>query len=312
MTLGGPDVWIKRDDLTGLAIGGNKTRMLDFWVAEARNAGADMLITGAFLQSNHSRQVAAAANRFGMKAVLVLFGKLDNEIQGNLLLDAVLGAEIRHMPDGDFSNIHEHLAIAEREYRAKGHRPHVIHGLAAAGITGAIAYVGCLLETLSQFEETEIMPDCIITPSGSGATHAGLALGVRALGLPIEVFGISVRRSAGEIRPSVAAIANQAAEILGLETRLAPEDILVDDQSVGEGYGIPTEECMEAIRMAARTEGILLDPTYSSKVMGGMMRLIQQKKFSADQKVLFLHSGGTPILFARHRLFASEARIAPL
>jgi len=148
----GPRIWMKRDDLTGLAFGGNKTRMLEFWMAEARNAGADVVITGASLQSNHCRQVAAAANRLGLKTALVLFGKIEGEIQGNLLLDAILGAEIHNVQSGDFSTLRENLYAAQRAYQDRGFKPYVIDGLGPSSVLGAVAYVECALELLPQMQ----------------------------------------------------------------------------------------------------------------------------------------------------------------
>lgn len=305
-TLRGPKIWMKRDDLTGLALGGNKTRMLEFWMAQAREAAADLVITGAFLQSNHCRQVAAAANRLGMKTVLVLFGKIQGELQGNLLLDVILGADIRNVPDGSFADLQQHLYATEQAYRERGYKPYVIDGLGAATVTGAVAYVECLLEMVAQWEEIGLKPDYVITPSGSGSTHAGLALGVKTLGLRTKIQGFSVRRNAREIRPSVAGIANQAAQLLDLPINLDPEEILVEDRTVGEGYGIPTEGCLEAVRLLGQTEGILLDPTYSGKAMAGLIHSARERHFPPGSTIVFVHTGGVPILFARSRYFSPD------
>lgn len=308
-TLSGPHILIKRDDLTGLAFGGNKTRKLEFWMADARDKGANVVITGAGVQSNHCRQTVAAANKLGMKTVLVLFGKIGDELQGNLLLDDILGAEIINMEEGDHYSVRPLLYEVAEEYREKGYSPYVIDGIGPSAPLGAVAYVECAVELCDQLQEQGVTADYIVTASGSGGTHAGLALGAKLLGASFKVFGISVRRQEKEILPSVAGQANKVAEILGVDVSLSPDEVLVDDGYVGQGYGIPTDLGREAIRLAAQTEGIMLDPTYTGKVMSGLIDLIRQGLFSPDSTIVYLHTGGTPIIFARSEFLASSAKI---
>ena len=288
-------VLIKRDDLTGLAFGGNKTRKFEFALGDARAQGATAIITGAASQSNHARQAAAAAAHLGMKCVLV--NRHDHRsrmgIQGNLLLDYLLGADVRLVEGGDQNDVKEQVVA---ELRAQGETPYLIGWRATA--LGTAAYAGCVLEMLDQLDGQEATADYICVASGHG-THAGLALGVKALGLPIRVQGYSPSRGdEARRKEGVAAIGNEAAGILGLDVRLAAEELENTDAYVGETYGVVTQAGLDAVRLLARTEGILLDPVYTGKAVSGIIDRIGGGEIPAGATVVYVHTGGTPALFA--------------
>lgn len=288
-------LFIKRDDLTGLAFGGNKARKFAFTFADALQEGADCVITGAASQSNHARQAAAAAARLGMKAYLVnqYDRRAEMGIQGNWLLDCLLGAEVRLVAPGvDPGQVKRHLA---EELRAAGHHPYVIGERAA--ILGAVAYAECALEVAEQLAALGARADLLAVASGAG-TQAGLALGAKALEAGWRVVGYRPGHADGaRVRESIAGLANAAAERVGLETRLAPEEIDNSGEFVGEAYGIPTAAGLEAVHLTARTEGIFLDPVYTGKAMAGLIAAAQRGELR-DATVVFVHTGGAPALFA--------------
>ncbi len=288
-------VLIKRDDMTGVAFGGNKTRKFDFALADAKAQGATAVITGAASQSNHARQAAAAAARLGMKCVLV--NRYDHRsrmgIQGNELLDNILGADVHLVESGDQNGVKERVA---EELRKQGEVPYIITGRATA--LGAAAYVGCALEILDQLDAIGERADFLCVASGHG-THAGLALAVKALGLKTRVQGYSPGRGdEGRRREGVAAVGNEAAEILQLDVRLKAEELENTDAYVGENYGIVTQAGLDATHLLARTEGILLDPVYTSKAVSGVIDRIRRGEIPAGSTVVYVHTGGTPALFA--------------
>jgi D-cysteine desulfhydrase family pyridoxal phosphate-dependent enzyme len=299
--IGGPRIMMKRDDLTGLAFGGNKTRKFDFTFADALREGADCVITGAASQSNHARQAAAAAAKLGMKAYLVnrYDAKAREGIQGNLLLDCILGAEVRLADGPNQGAVREKLV---EELRAAGRRPYVIGHHAA--VLGTVAYINCVLEIAEQLGGRRM--DVIALCSGSG-THAGVALGVKALGLGARVIGYRPGRGEdARVRESVARMANEAAELLDLPTRLEPGEVENRGDYVGEDYGITTPAAIEAIQLVARTEGILIDPVYVGKAMSGVIGDVRRGDIPASGAVVFLHTGGTPALFAYQRELAEH------
>jgi 1-aminocyclopropane-1-carboxylate deaminase/D-cysteine desulfhydrase-like pyridoxal-dependent ACC family enzyme len=288
-------VMVKRDDMTGLAFGGNKTRKFDFSFADARAEGATAVITGAASQSNHARQAAAAAARLGMKCVLV--NRHDHRsqmgIQGNQLLDHILGAEVHLVAGGDAGAVKEKVA---QDLRRRGEVPYLIGSRAAA--LGAAAYTGCVLEILDQLEAVDARADFLCVASGHG-THAGIALGAKSLGLDLKVQGYSPGRGPeGPRREGIAQVGNEAAALMGVETRLTPEEIDNTDAWTGENYGIVTEAGLEAIHLLARTEGILLDPVYTGKAVSGVIDRIRGGAIPAGATVVYIHTGGTPALFA--------------
>lgn len=288
--LGGVEVLVKRDDLTGLAFGGNKTRKLEYLLARARESGAQTLITTGAVQSNHCRQTAAAAARSGFRCILVLSGSSPGEKSGNLLLDHLLGAEIVWTDQKDRDTT---LQEVFKEAQAAGKNPFLIP-YGGSSPAGAIAYAYALQELLNQ----DIQPDWILFASSSGGTQAGLLVGARLFGYTGRILGISVDQPASVLRGRVKELAQQTAAYLGEKITFLEEEIMVNDQFLGGGYGLMGDTEMEAIQLFARLEGLLLDPVYTARAAGGMISLVRSGFFKSGQKVLFWHTGGTPALFA--------------
>lgn len=296
--LGGPPLWVKRDDQTGLATGGNKTRKLEFLVAEALAQGANTLITCGAAQSNHARQTAAAAARFGLSCALVLRGWPPSQTQGNLLLDELLGAEIVWAGDALLTERME--AVAE-SLRTRDHRPYIVP-YGGSNPVGVCGYVAAMEELLAQAAQMGIRFDHIVLASSSGGTQAGLMVAARALGYRGRILGISVDLPAEPLRRRMAELAAATADHLGLLLSFAPEDFAVEDGYLGGGYGVIGDLEREAIRLLARTEGLLLDPVYTGRAFGGLIDLIRRRMFSPQECVLFWHTGGVAGLFARPTL----------
>lgn len=301
--LGGPDIWIKRDDALGLAGGGNKTRKLEFLVAEAIAQGATHLVTVGAVQSNHCRLTAAAAAREGLGCHLVLEERVPGSYRadagGNNLLFHLLGATTELVPAG--TDLAAQMAQAAGRIAAEGGRAYVIPG-GGSNALGSLGYAACMQELAAQFSEQGVRPDAIICGSGSAGTHAGLAVGAHALGLGVPILGISVRRPREEQEGNVHRLALEAAA----KAKAAPpprEVVSVDDRFVGPGYSLPTPEMIEAVRLAARTEGILLDAVYTGKAMAGLIGLVREKRFVRGQTIVFLHTGGAPSLSAFKDVF---------
>jgi len=299
--LGGPRIFIKRDDLTGLAFGGNKTRMFEFLLAQAIEEGADTIIGGAGVQSNYSRQLVAACNALGLEAYLILRrirGKADDDIQGNLLLDLLAGASIRII-DATAEEQGKAMYDLAKELKERGRRPYVVRLAQDDDLSPDVtAYVNCFCEITEQCEELGIQPRHLYSASYD-STQAGLELGRAALGNNMRIMGIA---PAGWLHGGAAALvtkyANQTAQKLGLSCRLDENEVFNTEDYVGEGYGILTTEAIEMIKLMARTEGIFLDPVYTSKAMAGLRDHIRQGMLTNDDVVVFLHTGGTPALFA--------------
>ncbi|HXK41679.1 MAG TPA: D-cysteine desulfhydrase family protein [Anaerolineae bacterium] len=292
--LGGPEVWIKRDDLTGLGLGGNKIRKLAFLLAEAQRQHADVIMTTGAQQSNHARQTAAVAAMLGLPCVLVLRGDPPAKPQGNYFLDLLLGAEVRWSGDRPLLQALDAEAAALRQ---EGRHPYVItYGGSSA--LGACGFVAGIAEVAMQAQALGITFDAIVFASSSGGTQAGMAAGVRALELPTRVIGISISEPASSFRPDLARLTNETAALLKLDLAFSDDDFDVRDAYLGQGYGIVTDVEREAIRFAARTEGQLVDPVYTGRALGGLMDLIRRGEFSPSQRVLFWHTGGAPALFA--------------
>lgn len=292
-----PTILIKRDDLTGLAFGGNKGRKLEFLVADALRRGATWLITAGAAQSNHARMTAAAARLAGMQATLVLSAKSDApEVQGNLLLDRLLGATTRFVPDG--TDMDAAMATVAEELRAEGERPYVIP-VGGSNAIGTLGYVAATLELLQQLFEEGAGPTRLYYANGSRGTQAGLVLGARLYHAPYRVQGIAVSGGDAEKRRRAAAIANAAADLLGAAVRIEEGELHNDDGQIGAGYGIPTPACREAIHLLARHEAVFLDPVYSGKAMAGLIADIRAGAIDPTETVIFLHTGGTPALFAQ-------------
>ncbi|MEM1201412.1 MAG: D-cysteine desulfhydrase [Pseudomonadota bacterium] len=297
--LGGPSLFIKRDDCTGLATGGNKTRKLEFLVGEALTEHADMLVTQGAVQSNHVRQTAAAACRAGLKCHALLERRVPDrdasyEETGNVFLDKVFGATMEFRPSGLDMNA-EAMAVTEK-LRAEGHRPYFIPG-GGSNATGALGYASCAQEIAMQTQATGQTFDWLVMATGSTGTQAGLVAGFHAIGLDLPVMGVSVRQPRERQVDAVHGLTKKTLEKLGAPS-IPASKILVDDGYVGEGYGIPAPSTLEAISMAAKFEGLLLDPVYSAKGMAGLIGLIRQGFFKPTDNVLFLHTGGSVALFA--------------
>ena len=304
--LDGPKFWIKRDDCTGLATGGNKTRKLEFLLADALQQGADMLVTQGAVQSNHVRQTAAAACKFGLDCHALLERRVpdraaDYETTGNVLFDHIFGTTIEFRPPGLDMNA-EARAVIEK-FAANGRKPYFIPGGGSNEI-GALGYVSCAYEMLAQFDAQGLDVGWIVLASGSAGTHAGLLAGLHAAGSDIPVMGISVRqpreRQIAAVHKLAAATAAQLTDI-----PLSLDKTLIDDGYVGAGYGLPTEGTIAAINLIARKEGVLLDPVYSAKGLAGMIGLTEQKFFDRQKDVVFLHTGGAAALFAYGNQLAS-------
>ena len=293
--LGGPQLWIKRDDQTGLATGGNKARKLEFLVAEALAQNADTLITCGAAQSNHARQTAAAAAQFGLDCMLVLSGEEVQEARGNLLLDRLFGADVVWAGD---QPIPERLEEVAEELRAGGRRPYVIP-LGGSNPIGAAGYVVAMEEFLAQCTESTVSFDHIVLATGSGGTQAGLVAAARALGCGSRILGISVSLDADTLCSQLAEITTATAKHLGLSLVFAPEDFEVEARYLGGGYGVVGDLERSAIDVMAQTEGLLLDPVYTGRAFGGLLDLIEHGAFKPEERVLFWHTGGVASLFAR-------------
>lgn len=292
--LNGPEIWIKRDDCTGLSTGGNKTRKLEYLMAEAVAQGADVVLTQGATQSNHARQTAAAAAKLGMACHILLedrtgYNHANYKYNGNVLLDVLHGATIEHRgPDLDMNA--EMEAVAEK-FRAQGRNAYTIPG-GGSNPTGALGYVNCALEMLSQFVELGLNVDHIVTATGSAGTQAGLITGLKALNAGIPLLGIGVRAPKAKQEENVFNLAVKTAEKLGCPGVVARGDVVANTDYVGPGYGMPAESTLEAIDIFAKTEAILLDPVYSGKGGAGLIDLIRKGQFAKGQRVVFLHTGG--------------------
>lgn len=298
--LGGPRILVKRDDLTGLALGGNKTRKLEYLMAEAVAEGADVVVTVGAAQSNHCRQTAAAAAKVGLRCVLVLDPSEHNEPQGNLLLDHLLGAEVQLREPGAQPPLEDALLEAADAERRAGHRPYVVPLGGSSGV-GAIGYVAAVLELAGQLRSMGVSADRLYLSSGSGGTQAGLILGKSIFGSTYDVVGVSPGRCAADVRERCVLAADDGARLLGLDRAFTIDAFTVLDEFVGAGYGATTEASLEAIRLFAQTEALILDPVYTAKAAAAMIDHIRRGSIGKDETVLFLHTGGTPSLFAYHQ-----------
>ncbi len=292
--LGGPELLIKRDDQTGLALGGNKTRKLEFLVADALAQGCDHLITTGGPQSNHCRQTAAAAARLGLGCSLVLRGNRPGHMTGNLLLNRLVGAHLYWTGERPTNEV---MAEVTNEVQAMGRTPYVIP-LGGSNVMGATGYVLAMQELTTQLAEQHLNVDFIVVGSSSGGTQAGMVLGAGAYGYRGRILGISIDRPADDLKVQVSALATATATHLDLNTFSVHNAVEVNDDYIGEGYGIMNDSDREAIRLVAQMEGILLDPVYTGRAMGGLIDLIRWGAFTRRHTVLFWHTGGTPALFA--------------
>lgn len=298
--LGGPRIYIKRDDLLGLAGGGNKTRKLEFLVADALAQGADTLITTGAVQSNHCRLTLAAAAREGLRCNLLLEervpGSYAEEAVGNNLLFKLIGAdEIQVVPAG--TDLAVKMQQMAEDERTAGRTPYIIPG-GGSNSLGALGYAACAYEIQQQCFDLQLQVDHIIAPSGSGGTHAGLLAGLYAGSGTTPVTGISVRAEQVAQEEKIYALANEVLQRMEVSTPLVREAVVVRDRYVGPGYSLPTDAMTEAIQLFARLDGILLDPVYTGKVAAGLIDMIRGGEFTTEQTLLFLHTGGSPALHA--------------
>jgi len=297
--LGGPNIYVKRDDCTGLASGGNKTRKLEYSMAAALEEGADTIITVGAVQSNHVRQTAAAACKLGLKCEVLLEHRIADPSEnyagsGNVLLDKIFGANLREYPGG--TDFEKAMAEVEDEVRAQGGKPYIIPGGASNKI-GALGYVNCAIELLGQIEEQGLDIGHIVTATGSAGTQGGLIVGLKAMKSTIPLLGIGVNIPQQDQEEKVFNLACETAEYIGKPGCVSREDVVANCNYVGEGYGVPTESMNEAVLMLARTEGLLFDPVYSGKGLAGMIDLIRNGTLGGDN-IVFLHTGGSAALFA--------------
>ena len=297
--LGGPNIYVKRDDCTGLASGGNKTRKLEYSMAAALEEGADTIITVGAVQSNHVRQTAAAACKLGLKCEVLLEHRIADPSEnyagsGNVLLDKIFGANLREYPGG--TDFEKAMAEVEDEVRAQGGKPYIIPGGASNKI-GALGYVNCAIELLGQIEEQGLDIGHIVTATGSAGTQGGLIVGLKAMKSTIPLLGIGVNIPQQDQEEKVFNLACETAEYIGKPGCVSREDVVANCNYVGEGYGVPTESMNEAVLMLARTEGLLFDPVYSGKGLAGMIDLIRNGTLGGGN-IVFLHTGGSAALFA--------------
>jgi L-cysteate sulfo-lyase len=297
--LDGPQLWIKRDDCTGVATGGNKNRKLEFLLGDALAQGADHLVTQGAVQSNHVRQTAAVAAKLGLKCTALLEHRIQTNASdyldsGNVLLDRMLGLNIAYRDGG--TDMQKAIEEEGEKLRAQGAKPYVIPG-GGSNPVGALGYVHVAIELLAQANELGLRIDRLVHATGSAGTQAGLVAGLEGLNSGIPVLGIGVRLPRDRQEANVHRLAEATAEKLGLKGGIRREAVVANCDYVGDGYGIPTEGMAEAVMMTARLEGIFLDPVYSGKAMAGLIDLIRKGQFRKDENVVFLHTGGQVGLF---------------
>ena len=297
--LGGPRILIKRDDLTGVAFGGNKLRNLEFRMARTMAEQPDTVVVGLDIQSNSARQTIGACNKLGLKTILVLEGEKPDIVQGNLLVDYLLGAEVVFAPtrEAQRAALDEHAA----RVREAGGRPHILNDNPMFDVASALAYLETTLELLEQLERANVRPRAFYM-SSSGKGQAGLVLGRRLTNADITVHGVTATDEF-HVPSRTAGIANATLEGLGLDLRISEDEIVNDAGFVGAGYGIPTEAAVEATKLFARTEGVILDPIYTGKAAAGMISHIRAGRYGKDDTVVFVHTGGTPSIFTWNTLW---------
>lgn len=291
--LGGPRIFVKRDDMTGVAFGGNKLRNLEFRLARALEEKPDTVIVGLDLQSNSARQTVGACNKLGLRTILVLEGRRPAVVQGNLLVDYLLGAEVRFARDA--AEQRAMLDEAARQVREAGGRPHILNDNPMFDVASALAYLDTTMEMLDQLHAEGVEPDCFYMSSG-GKGQAGVALARKALGGRFTMHGVTASHK-HDVPNRAASIANQTAALLGLDVTVEPGEIENYDNFVDKGYGIPSEAGNEAVRLFGRHEGIILDPIYTGKCAAAMIAHIREGRLRKDEVVVFVHTGGMPAIF---------------
>ncbi|SDY94152.1 D-cysteine desulfhydrase [Bacillus sp. 166amftsu] len=304
--LGGPSIYFKRDDLLGLTAGGNKTRKLEFLVAAAQAKGADTLITCGGIQSNHCRLTLAAAVKEKMKCILVLEEGLEEDskpdFNGNYFLYHLLGAEnVIVVPNG--TDLMDEMQKVAKEVTEKGHTPYIIP-VGGSNPTGALGYIACAQEIMTQSFEQGIDFNAVVCVSGSGGMHSGLITGFYGNQTGVPVIGINVSRGKAEQEEKVFKLVQETSAHVGIPNFIPHEAVTCFDEYVGPGYALPTPEMVEAVQLLAKTEGILLDPVYTGKAVAGLIDLIRKGTFKKEDNILFVHSGGSPALYANTSLFS--------
>jgi D-cysteine desulfhydrase family pyridoxal phosphate-dependent enzyme len=292
--LDGPQIFIKRDDMTGLATGGNKTRILEYILGDALSCNVDVIVTGANPQSNFVRQTTAAARKLGLDLVLVISDKKPEEVNGNLLLTTIMGAELCFV-GGHEADLGPKMEKVAQELRESGRDPYVIHKFGSVP-KGSVAYVNAFMELESQIKKQTLGINNVVVSSAAG-TYGGLYLGAIAANSDIEVTGIAISERSVNWEQTLTDLINGTAVHLGLDIEIGSDDFNVNTDYIGEGYAVPTDGMVEAIKLVARTEGVLLDPIYTGKGMAGLIDLIRKGVFTKDDNVVFWHTGGIPSLF---------------
>lgn len=308
--LGGPEIWIKRDDCTGLSTGGNKTRKLEFLMAEALAMGADTVMTQGATQSNHARQTAAFAAKLGLACHILLEDRTGSNDanyngNGNVLLDHLHGATTSKRAGG--MDMQAEMELVAQRLRAEGRTVYLIPG-GGSNPTGALGYVNCAFELVSQANDRALVIDHLVTATGSAGTQAGLITGLKAINAGIPLLGIGVRAPKEKQEENVFNLALKTAEKLGCPNVVTRGDVVADTSYVGSGYGIPRDDTLEAIRMFAQLEAILLDPVYSGKGAAGLIDYCRKGNFKKGERVVFLHTGGSAALFGYDAAFAEHSK----
>ena len=300
-SLGNLDLWIKRDDLTGFGFGGNKVRSLEYLAADAMKKNSNILITGGSHGSNHVRTTMAVAAHLGLKGLAVLSGTRPSTKNGNLLLDQLLGAKLIFTGDENRSNIDNFIEDEVKRLQSLDERPYLIKRGGVSSL-GCIGYVSAAMEICSQLKNLNLKPDILLCATGCGVTQAGLLVGFKLMGLNCQIYGITVSRTRDECIAQIKQLIDETEETLGLNSKVTSNDIFVFDEYIGDGYTMPSSKGIEAIHLVAQTEGIFLDPIYTGKAMAGLTDLVKKGHIGLDQKVIFLHTGGSPSIFS----FSSE------
>jgi L-cysteate sulfo-lyase len=309
--LGGPALWVKRDDCTGLSTGGNKTRKLEYLLADALDKGADTVITQGAVQSNHARQTAALCAKLHLTCHILLedrtgFKDEAYRLNGNVLLDRLHGATVSLRPAG--ANMQAEMEAFSESLKATGKKPYVIPGGGSNPI-GALGYVNAALELTYQINEMGLKATHLVLATGSAGTHAGLIAGLKILNSPLKVIGFGVRAPKEKQEQMVYDLACKTASMLGYAGIVQREDVFADCNYVGRGYGLPTEGMVEAVKMLAQTEGLLFDPVYTGKGLSGLIDWVRHDRFTKDDTVIFLHTGGSAALFGYPEAFGLEGFI---
>lgn len=301
--LNGPQLYIKRDDMSGLLLGGNKARKLEFLMGDAIKKKANLIIATGRTQSNWVAQAIAASSKFGMETFIVLCGKENDILQGNYLLDNILGTRFKFISLDDYQNhLDEIMEDIAESYRKQGKKPYIIPR--GGSSLGCLGYVLASLETINQANQIDLKIDYIVLAVGAGGTMAGLITGLRGCSTNIKTLGVTVGRPKKECISRIATINKEIVDLLGSRFRVDENEIIIYDQYIGEGYGKRTEESIQAIETVVKKEGILLDPTYTGKAMAGLIDLIKKREFNFHQKnIVFLHTGGYGGLFGHSDYF---------